>query len=141
VSTTAVVFLGIIAVATVVTATGQLLQAIALARVAKRIESVVETIEHEIRPLIAQAATVATNAARVSEVAVAQMERADRLFTDLARRIDDTTRVLQATILAPARQGRALLAAIGAAIGAVRLGRPLQSGSAEADEDDPLFIG
>ena len=140
-STTAVVFLGIIAVATAVTAAGQVLHAIALVRLAKRIESVAQTIDQEIRPLIVQATTVAANAARVSEVAVVQMERADRLFTDVARRIDDTTRVLQDTILAPARQGRALLAAIGAAIGVVRQGRPVQAGSAEPDEDDPLFIG
>ncbi len=139
-STTAVVFLGIIAVATALTAVGQLLQAVVVARLAKRIESVAETIDHEIRPLIAQATTVASNAARASEVAVAQIERADRLFADVARRVDDTTRMLQDTILAPARQGRALLAAVGAAIGAVRLGRSTSSGSA-VDEDDPLFIG
>ena len=39
-STTAVVFLGIIAVATLVTAAVQVLQAVAMARLARRIEAV-----------------------------------------------------------------------------------------------------
>jgi hypothetical protein len=141
VSTTAVVLLGAIAVATLVSATGQVLLALAVVRLAKRIESVVGTIDHEIRPLIANATTMAANAARVSEVAVAQIERADRLFADLAHRIEGTTRVIQGTILAPAREARALLAAIGAAIGVVRDGRLARRAAAAADEDDALFIG
>jgi hypothetical protein len=141
VSTTAVMFLGIIAVATLVTAVGQVVFAIVMARLAKRIEGVVDSIDRDIRPLIANANAVAANAARVSEVAVDQMERADRVFTDLAHRIENTSRLVQGTILAPAREGRALLAAIGAAIGVVRDGRLARASQAAADEDDPLFIG
>jgi hypothetical protein len=140
VSTTAVVFLGFIAFATLAIAVGQVLQALALARMAKRIEGVAETIDREIRPLMVHATAVAANAARVSEVAVAQIERADRLFADLTRRVDDVTRVVQGTLLAPAREGRALLAALAAAFGVVREGR-LSRAERSADEDDPLFIG
>jgi hypothetical protein len=141
VSTAAVVFLGIIAVATLVTAAIQVLHTIALAHLAKRIEAVADSIDKEIRPLVANATVVAGNAARVSELAVAQMERADRLFADVAHRIDDTARLVQGAFLAPAREGRALLAALGAAFGAVREGSRARAGSAAADEDDPLFIG
>jgi hypothetical protein len=141
VSTTAVVFLGIIAVATLVTAIVQVLNTVAIAHLARRIEAVADAIETEIRPLIASATVVAGNAARVSELAVAQIERADRLFADVAHRIDDTTRLVQGTLLAPAREGRALLAALGAAFAAVRDGSRSRAGSAAADEDDPLFIG
>lgn len=139
-SVTAVVFLGIIAVATLATAVGQVLQGLAIARLATRINGVAETIDREIRPLIANATAVAANAARVSEVAVAQMERADRLFADLAGRVDGVSRLVQGTLLAPAREGRALLAALAAAIGVVRQGR-LAGQAQGADEDDPLFIG
>ncbi len=138
-STTAVVFLGVIAAATLVTAVGQVLNAIVMARVARRIESAVDTIQQDLGPLIANATAVAANAARVSEVAVGQIERADRLFADLAERVSETTRLVQGTFLAPAREGRALLAALGAAIGAVRDGR--RARSAAIDDDDPLFIG
>jgi hypothetical protein len=141
VSTTAVVFLGIIAVATLVTATGQVLQAIAVARLAKRVGAVADSIDKEIRPLVANATIVAGNAARVSELAMLQMERADHLFADVAHRIEDATRLVQGTLLAPAREWRALLAAIGAAIGAVRDGRHARASRSAADEDDPLFIG
>jgi hypothetical protein len=141
VSTTAVVFLGVIAVATLAATVIQILQALAIVRLARRIEAVAETVDREIRPLIAHTTAVAAHAARVSEVTVAQVERADRLFADLARRVDDVARMVQGTLLAPAREGRALLAALAAAFGAVREGRLSREASSAADEDDPLFIG
>jgi hypothetical protein len=140
VSTDAVVLVGLIALATLVIAVSQVVQLIAMARLAKQVGAVATRLEEDIRPLVANATAVAGNAVRVSELAAAQMERADRLFADVAHRIDDTTRLVQGTLLAPAREGRALLAAIGAAIGAVRDGRHARA-AAVMDEDDPLFIG
>ena len=68
------------------------------------------------------------------------MERVDRLFGDVAHRVDDATRLVQGTLLAPPREGRALLAAVGAALGAMRDMRPTREEPLPTD-DDPLFIG
>jgi hypothetical protein len=141
VSTTAVVLLGLIAAATVVMAVIQVGLVVVAVRLGRRVQELGAKIEQDIKPLVANATLVSGNAVRATELAVAQIERADRVFSDVVRRVDETSRVLQGTILAPAREGRALLAAIGAAIGAVRQGRRLPDRSSTADEDDPLFIG
>jgi hypothetical protein len=140
VSATAVVLLGVIAVATLVMAAVQVGLIIVAARLARQVQDLGTRIEQEIRPLVAHATAVAAHAARASDLAVAQMERADRVIADVARRIDDTTRVVQGMILAPAREGRALLAGLGAALGAVRDARHTRA-NAVGDDDDPLFIG
>ena len=141
-TTTAVVFIGLIALATVVMAAVQVGLILVAVRLGKQVEALGNRLEVEVRPLIANATAVSSHAARVSELAVSQMERADHLFADVADRIERTTRLVQGTLLAPAREGRALLAAVGAVIGAVREGRSARSADPRAaDDDDPLFIG
>ncbi len=140
-STTAVVLLGLIAAATVVMAAIQVGLIIMAGRLARKVEQLSNRLEQDVRPLIANATELSDNAVRTSQLVVAQMERADDLIAELTTRVTDTARVLQSTILAPAREGRALLAAIGAALRAFRElsgGRP---GAGEAEDDDPLFIG
>jgi hypothetical protein len=141
VSTTAVVLLGVIAMATLVMAAIQVALVVVGLRLAKQVQDLGTRIERDIRPLVANAATVASNAARASELALTQVERADRVFSDLAQRIDDTSRLVRGAILAPAREGRAVLAAIGAAVGVFRDAQRPRSNSSSPDEDDPLFIG
>ena len=141
-STTAVVFMGLIALATLVMAGIQVGLILVIVRLSRRLEELGNRVEQDLKPLVANATAVSADALRVSELAVAQVERADRLFSDVARRVDDTARMVQATLLAPAREGRALLAAIGAAIGVVRdARRDRRPASIGADDDDPLFIG
>lgn len=140
-STTAVALLGVIAVATFVLAALQIGLVIVAVRLARRLEGLGARIEQEIRPLVSDASAVAANAARVSELAVAQVERADRVLADLAQRVDDASRAVQGAFLAPIREGRAVLAGIGAAIGAVREARQTGAQALGADDDDPLFIG
>jgi hypothetical protein len=141
VSTTAVVLLGVIAVATLVMASIQVGLVIVALRLGRQIQELGAKLEQDIRPLVANATAITANAARVSELAVTQVERADRMFADVSQRIDDTSRVIQGVMLAPAREGRALLAAIGAAIGAVRETRNSRARTLGVDDDDPLFIG
>jgi hypothetical protein len=141
VSTTAVVLLGVIAVATLVMAFIQVALMVVGLRLARQVQDLGTRIERDIRPLVANAAIVASNAARASELALTQVERADRAFSDLAQRIDDTSRLVRGAILAPAREGRAILAAIGAAVGVVREAQRARPQSPGLDEDDPLFIG
>ena len=82
------------------------------------------------------------SAARAAGLVVAQAERLDRLFADLVQRVDETASAIQNVVLVPAREGRAVLAAITAAIAALR---ELRSGdrarTTAVDEEDPLFIG
>lgn len=140
-STTAVVLLGVIAVATLVMASIQVGLVVVSIRLARQVQALGTRFEREIRPLVANATAVSGHAVRASELAVAQIERADRAFADVVQRIDDTSRLLQGTILAPVREGRALLAGLGAAIGAVRDVRQTRARDRGVDDDDPLFIG
>ncbi len=140
-STTAVVLLGVIAVATLVMAAIQVALVVVGLRLARQVQDLGTRIEQDVRPLVANATTVAVNAARASELALAQIERADRVLADIVQRIDDTSRLVRGAILAPAREGRAILAAIGAAVGVIREAQRAGPRSQSPDEDDPLFIG
>lgn len=142
-STTAVILLGVIAVGTLTMALIQVGLIVYAARLARKVEELSVRLEQDIRPLVADATTVSGNAARASALGLAQLERADRVFSDLAARVDQTAAVLQGTLLAPAREGRALLAGVGAALAAFQ---QLREASARqralrADDEDPLFIG
>jgi hypothetical protein len=140
VNATAVVLLGVIAVATVLMAAVQVGLVIAAIRLARQVQELRVWVEVEIRPLMANLSLASTKAVRVTEVAVEQIERVDRLFADLARRVDEGSRLVQATLLAPLREGRALLAAVAAALGAMR-DVPQSRKPSSAADDDPLFIG
>jgi hypothetical protein len=136
------VLLGIITVATVVMAVVQVRLVVAAMRLGKRVDELSNRIEHDIRPLLASASTVAENAARASALAVVQVERADRLFEDLSRRVDDTMAIVQGALMAPAREGRAMLAAVTAAVAAFRELRLAGRARGQAvDEEESLFIG
>jgi hypothetical protein len=140
VSTTAEVLLGLIAVATLVMAAVQVGLVIVAVRLARQVQDLRASLEGDIRPLIVTLSAASNNVVRVTELAVTQVQRVDRLFGDLAHRVDDATRLVQSTLLAPLREGRALLAAVGAALGAMRDMRPTREEPLPAD-DDPLFIG
>jgi hypothetical protein len=141
VSVMAEVLLGIIAAATVLMAAVQVVLLVAAARLGQRVEELSNRIEKDVRPLLASASAVAENAARASALAVVQVERADRLFQELSHRVDETMAMVQGALLAPAREGRALLAAVTAAFGAFRELRLAGRRSQVIDEEESLFIG
>jgi hypothetical protein len=142
VSGTGEVLLGVIAVATLAMAVLQVGLVVVVARLGRRMDELARDVRQDLRPLIERATVVAENAARASSLAVVQVERADQLFSDLARRVDDTMAVVQGALLTPAREGRALLAAVTAAIGAFReLRMAGRARSAAMDEEESLFIG
>ena len=136
------VFLGVIAVATVVMAAAQVCVIVFTSRLARRVDHLNDVYTREIKPVLADISAISAGAARVSSMAAAQMERFDRLSADLVQRVDETVSLIQNVVLAPAREGRAVLMAITAAIAAFR---ELRSGGARRaaplDEEDPLFIG
>ena len=139
-SPTAEVLLGVIAVATLVMAAVQVGLVIVAVRLARQVQGLQASFRGEIQPLILNLSAASNNVVRVTEVAVAQIQRVDRLFGDVAHRVDDATRLVQSTLLAPLREGRALLAAAAAALGALRDTRLTREEPLPTD-DDPLFIG
>jgi len=135
-------FLGVIAFATLATAIVQIGLIVAAGRLARRLDRLAEQVETELKPLFLSLNTIGRDASRAASLAAAQVERADRLFADLAARAEETFATVQATILGPAREGRALFGALKAAFAAMRAMREetrRRQGRGSEDED-ALFI-
>ena len=137
------VFLAVIAVATAIMAIVQIGAIVVLARVAGQVQDVVATIKTDIRPLIARANTIAEEASKTATLATAQAQKIDRLVTDLTRRVDETSAVIQHAIITPAREGMAIVAALKAGFGVLKgLGiRDMRGRHGGVDDEDALFIG
>lgn len=137
-----VIFLGVIAVATLVMALIQVGAIIATLKLAREAQKVVGSLQQEIGPLIAKANAVVDDAKRTAALATAQAEKVDLLVTTLTRRVDETASVVQKAIITPAREGIAIVAAIKATLGALKGFRGYRGGHGPHGEDeDPLFIG
>ena len=133
------IFLGIIALATLAMAIVQIAVIVAAGRLARRIDRLADQIEHDLKPLFTHANAIGRDAARAMALATAQVERVDQLFADLVVKIDQTVSTVQANLIAPAREGRALLAALRAALSALRSARE-RARQQRADDEDALFI-
>lgn len=147
-------FLGLIAAATVLMALVHVGAVIAAARVAGQARQALGTaqqtlasaqqtmssVREEIRPLLAKAQAIADEASRTATLATAQVEKIDRLVTDVSRRVDETTAVIQQAIVVPARRGIAIMAALKAGLAVLRAG-DLRGRTSRSEEDHPLFIG
>jgi hypothetical protein len=135
------VFLGVIAGATLLMALIQVGAVIAAVRLARQARQVMTSVQQEVRPLIARANAIAEEASRTVAIATTQAQKVDRLVTDLTGRVEETAAVLQEAIIAPAREGLAIIEAIKAGLGALRGRHPGPRDGRHADEEDPLFIG
>jgi hypothetical protein len=135
----AVVFMGIIAIATLATAVVQIGVLVAASRLARRVERLAERVEQDLKPIIGHLESIGRDASRAAALATAQVERADRLFGDVSRRVEETLDGAQAALAAPAREGAALLAGVRAALSALR---DIPGGNARqrSEEEDALFI-
>ena len=134
-------FLGVIAVSTALMAVMQIGALVVLARVAVQVRDIVATLQKDIRPLIGRANQIAEDASRTAALATAQAQKIDRLMTDLTRRVDETSAIVQQAIITPAREGMAIVAALKAGFGALRSMRDSRGRSAGVEEEDALFIG
>lgn len=138
------VFLGVIAVATLVMAVVQVLVISQAARLGKQVERLARQVEEEIRPLLANLAALSRDATLASSRALAQIERVDRLVADVIVRVDETVTIIQHVITVPVREGRAVFSVAAATIAAIRA---LAGAGQQAprpprvDDEDPLFIG
>jgi hypothetical protein len=137
------VFLGLIAVSTVVMAVVQIGVIVYLARLSKRIDGLSTRIEREIGPLAERLSDIAGNLQHATGLAGVQVERIDRLFSGVARRADETMSLVHGAVAGPIRDGAAVLGALRGVIAAIRAIRGGKAGrsSARFDDEDPLFIG
>jgi len=138
-----VVFLGVIALAVTVMAGVQVGVVVFGARLARRVDQMASQIDREIKPLLTNLNKVGEEAARAAQLAATQVERVDRLFAEVALRVEDTAASLQSAIIRPAREGFALLSGVRAAFAALR---EIRSATAPAraarhEDEEALFIG
>ena len=134
------VFLGAIALATLLMAFIQVGAIVAILRITRQAQETIAEVQRDVRPLIAKVTQVAEDASRTAATASAQAQRIDRIMSDLAARVEETAGVVQQAIITPAREGMALVAALKAGLGALRAFRE-RPRHGHADEEDPLFIG
>lgn len=149
------IFLGVIAAATLIMALIQVGAVVVIAKLARQAQEAagkaqaaiataqqaVTSVREDIRPLIAKANAIAEEAGRTAALATAQAQKIDRLMTDLTRRVDDTSVVVQEAIVTPAREGLAIMAAVKATLAALRSGADWRRRPSRSEEEDPLFIG
>jgi predicted PurR-regulated permease PerM len=135
------VWLGIIAVAVLVMAVIQVAAIVFAMSAARRIGQVADRLEQNLNPVVSNLQTITSEAARMTILAAAQVERADRMFADLTRRAEQVMAAVP-TLLGPAGKGLAFLNGIKAALAAIHeLRRSSRRGAAHPDEEDALFIG
>ncbi len=136
------VFLGVIAVATLMTALVQVSVIIYGWMLARRVARLVEELERDLRPVVDSLNAMARDAARATALAAVQVERVDKLFSDLAVRIEQTAATVQKAIVTPLRDGAAIMAGVKTALTVLMaLTRRSGASGARADEEDALFIG
>lgn len=136
------VFLGVIAVSVLTMAIIQVGAIIFGLKLARRIDQLATTLERDVRPVLERLTVVSDDAARMSQLALAQVQRADALFGEVAKRIDQSVSSVQSALLAPAREGVAVFQALKAVFSAIRAVPGAQASSGRtSDEDDQLFIG
>jgi hypothetical protein len=135
------VLLGIIAVAVLVMAVIQVAAIVFAMSAARRIGEVADRLQQDLSPVVSNLRTITSEAARVTTLAAAQVERTDRMFADLSRRAEQVMAAVP-TLLGPAGKGLAFLNGIKAALAAIHeLRRSSRSRAAHPEEEDALFIG
>ena len=137
-----VLFLAIIAIATLVMALIQVGAIIAVLRLARQAQEIVVSVQRDVQPLLAKVNAIADEASKTATLATAQAQKIDKLVTDLSRKADETSSLVQHAIMTPAREGMAVVAGLKAALGVFRgFGDFRGRTRGTADEEDPLFIG
>jgi hypothetical protein len=147
VSGTAELLLGVIAVAVAVMAIVQVGAIVAGLRVARRVEQVATDLEAGVKPLIARLTALSTDAARAATLAASQVERFDKVFTEVTAGVEQTMASAQRLMSGPAREGMAIAAGVRAAVSAFRAlretarRRPSRRPPSPEEEEESLFIG
>jgi hypothetical protein len=136
------VFLGIIAVATLLMALVQVSVIICGVMIARKVARIITDIEREMTPIMQNLNAMARDAARATALAAGQVERVDKLFADLSLRLEQTAATVQQVIIAPLREGAAVVAGVKAGLAVLKaLTRRSDASGARSEEEDALFIG
>ncbi len=134
------VFLGVIAVATLLIAIVQIGVLVVAGLLARRVARLTKDIERQLKPLTVHVDSIGREAARAAALATAQVERVDRLFADVSDRVELGLDTVQAAMSGPAREAAAIWSACRAALSAIKnapVGRRKRS---RAEDEDALFI-
>jgi hypothetical protein len=141
------VFLGVIAVAVAIMAIVQIGVIVAGLRVVRRIEQLATELDAGIKPLIANLTALSAEASKAASLASAQVERFDKLVSELGGRLEHTMATAQQFVAGPARQGLAIVAGIRAAMAAFHglresaRRRTVVRPRSHEEEEESLFIG
>jgi hypothetical protein len=142
VTPTSELLLGAIALGVVIMAAIQVGALIYGSRLARRIEALVGRVERDTAPMIERLTAMSGEASRAAALAALQVEKVDRLVTDVSERVDRSMAAAQRALLVPAREGVALAAAVRTTLDTLReLRRQQRAGRQAATDDDALFIG
>lgn len=135
----------VIAAAVTVTAAIQVAVIVLAVRAARQVGQAMGRIEQDIRPIISNLQSTSADIARTTAIAKGQAERADRAIQNLTQRMDDTVTVVQDRLLAPLRDGAAVMSGIKTAFAVFRDYKrrrgPQAAGGAQAEGEDAMFIG
>ena len=96
-----VVFLGIIAIASVVQSAFLIGLALAGKKLSRRVAEIQDRIEREIKPSLDNVSRVTRNLAEVSDLAVLQARRVDGLLADTIDKVEETTTLIRKVVLKP----------------------------------------
>jgi predicted PurR-regulated permease PerM len=147
VTETGELLLGVIAVAVAVMALVQIGAIVAGMRAVRRVEQLASEIENGLKPVLSNLTSLSAEATRAASVAAGQVDRLDRLFSDLTTRIDQTVGTAQRIVSGPAREGMAIVAGLKAAVSALQgmreatRRRKATRASSFEEEEESLFIG
>jgi hypothetical protein len=140
----ATLLLGVIAAATAVMAVVQVGMLVYGVLLSRRVNRLIEVVEHEMRPVAQRVGTLSDDAARLSSLAVTRIERVDRAFERITARLEETIKAAQDAVVEPARQGMMLAHALRAGLAVLRSmkERPAAADQARsADRDRARSVG
>jgi hypothetical protein len=144
-----VVFLGAIAISSVVQAAFLVALALAGLRLARRLDALQDQLDKQIAPTLKSLEQISRNAAEVSDRATVQARRLDLLLADTLEKVEDTAAIVQRLVIQPLRPVSHIVAVLkGLQAGVdvfLQLERresppPAPSKGRAAEEDEHLFI-
>jgi hypothetical protein len=105
-----IVFLGIIALASVVQAGFLIGLVVAGLRLSRRVDEISKRLDREVSPALENLTRVSRAAAEISDLAVLQARRVDLLLADTIDKIEETTGLVQQFVVKPLKPVGGLLA-------------------------------
>ena len=134
-------FLGLIAFATMVMATIQVGAIVFAARAAREAAKTMQELKRDLAPILANARQATDDAARITALALTQVQRVDEFVSTTTARVDETLGTVQDAINSSMRQGSAIMAGLQAALAFFASRQDRKRRSDDDEEDESLFIG